>query len=119
MTEELIKKPFLSDKEVDALLRDISGESSSDHSATIDGFETVTEYETRTMALLVIPKGQPLYSERGTTVSIVDESGGEFVEVEQHGRTDIGKILINAEEWPALRDAIEKMIKACRDNTGQ
>ena len=75
----------------------------------------MTEYETRTMRLLVIPKDQPSFSEIGTTITIVDESGVEFVEVEQSGRTDIGKICITHEEWPMLRDAIEKLISECRD----
>ena len=75
----------------------------------------IAEYETRVMALLVVPVGQPAYSEMATTVEIVDEAAGEFVEVVQHGRTDIGKIMINSEEWPALRSAIDRMIKACRE----
>lgn len=49
-----------------------------------------------------------------TTVAICDEAAGEFVEVTQHGRVDIGKIQINPEEWPSLREAIDRMIKACR-----
>ena len=75
----------------------------------------MTEYEARTMRLLVIPKDQPSFSEMGTTITIVDEASGEFVEVEQIGRTDMGKISITPEEWPMLRDAIEKLLKECRD----
>ena len=72
------------------------------------------KYETRVTALVVLPVGQPTFSEMATTIEICDEAAGEFVEVTQHGRVDIGKIQINPEEWPSLREAIDRMIKACR-----
>ena len=72
------------------------------------------KYETRVTKLVVLPVGDPIYSEMATTVEIVDEAAGEFVEVAQHGRVDIGKILVSPEEWPALREAIDRMIAECR-----
>lgn len=46
-------------------------------------------------------------------VEIDDDGGGEFVTV-----TDMsdrgGKIHIDRNEWPALRDAIDQMIAGCR-----
>jgi hypothetical protein len=74
----------------------------------------MTEYETRHIAVCVLPKGQEIFSEQATLVSIVDEAGGEYLEVSQSGRTDLGKIAINPEEWPALRSAINQMIEQCR-----
>jgi len=71
-------------------------------------------YESRIISMSVGPHDQPTYSEQATTITIVDESGGEFVEVSQSGRADLGKIAINPEEWPMLRDAIEKLIGMCR-----
>lgn len=71
-------------------------------------------YEIRTTALTVAPEGEPTFSEMATTVAICDEAAGEFVEVKQRGRVDIGKIQINPEEWPSLLEAIDRMIKACR-----
>ena len=47
-------------------------------------------------------------------VTIVDEAAGEFVEVSQSGRADLGKIAINPEEWPELRDAIQRMVNSCK-----
>ncbi len=73
-----------------------------------------TTYETRVTALTVLPEGQEVYSEMATTIRIDDESGGEFVLVEQSGRDDLSKIAINPDEWPALRDAITRMVDACR-----
>lgn len=74
-------------------------------------------YEIRTTALTVAPVGDPTYSEMATTVEICDEAAGEFVEVAQHGRVDIGKIMINPEEWPAIREAIDRQIAECRHTT--
>lgn len=74
--------------------------------------------EIRTTKLVVIPPCEPLFSEHATTVEIVDESGGEFVVVSQdcpdHGC--VGRVAINPEEWPVLRDAIHRMIADCRED---
>ena len=71
-------------------------------------------YEVRTLAILVVPKDQPIFSEQSTTITIVDEASGEYIEVCQSGRTDLGKIAITPEEWPHLRDAVESLIALCR-----
>lgn len=74
-------------------------------------------YEMRVLSLVVVPKDQPLFSEMATEIGLVDEAGGgEFVEVRQTGRTDVGKICINPEEWPTIRDAIDQMVKECRED---
>ena len=72
-------------------------------------------FERRVTAVTVSKKGEPLFSEYVTRVEIVDEAAGEFVEVSQHGREGGGKIAIASNEWPALRDAIDELIAACRD----
>lgn len=71
-------------------------------------------YETRVTQMTIVPIGNPLFSEEATEVTIVDEAGGEYVEVCQSGRVDLGKIAISPEEWPFLRDAITSMIEQCR-----
>lgn len=73
-------------------------------------------YETRVTKPVVLPVGHATYSEMATEIEICDEAAGEFVEVTQHGRVDIGKIQINPEEWPALRAAIDRLIAECRDD---
>ena len=70
--------------------------------------------ETRVTQIVLCPPSEPLYSEMATTVQIQDESGGEFVEVSQTG-SSLGKVWINPEEWPALRAAINRLIRQCRD----
>lgn len=77
----------------------------------------MTNHLIRTTQITVVPEDQPIFSEQAITVSIVDESGGEFVEVQQASRTEIGKITINPEEWPALREAISLMIADCREDS--
>lgn len=72
------------------------------------------DYETRITSMVVVPKTEKLFSEMATTVSIVDEAGGEYVEVNQSGRSDLGKIVINPEEWPQLKAAIDQSIQLCR-----
>ena len=72
------------------------------------------DYEIRTLSVLVVPKEQHTFSEYATEIKITDEAAGEFLEVSQCGRKDLGKISISPEEWPALRDAIDRMIKQCR-----
>ena len=74
-----------------------------------------TKYETRTITLMVMPAQDRIFSELATSVSIVDEAAGEFVEVSQSGRQGLGKIAISPEEWPTLRAAIDSMIDQCRD----
>ena len=71
-------------------------------------------YETRTTKVTVLFKGEPLFHESATEVEIVDEAEGEFLEVSQNGEPFSGKIRIDVYEWPALKAAIDKMIKECR-----
>ena len=72
-------------------------------------------YETRVTQMTVLPKTEPIFSEMATQVTIVDQAGGEYVEVKQQGRTDLGKIAINPEEWPMLKRAIDTLIAECRE----
>lgn len=67
--------------------------------------------EIRTLSVIVIPEGGPIFSERATTIGIEDESGGEFVVVSQHGTR---KVAFDPVEWPSVREAIDRMIKECR-----
>lgn len=61
----------------------------------------------RPISWCVSPEGEPTFSEAAYTVTIKDEGGGEYIEIEDHS----GKIGFNPEEWPHLRDAIELAIK--------
>jgi hypothetical protein len=77
---------------------------------------TETKYALRPIAWSVSPLEEPLFSELATTITIVDEAGGEFLEVEQPG-TGTRKIRIDPEEWPAIRDAINHAMECCKKET--
>jgi len=74
----------------------------------------VTDYKIRTTQIMVHPATEDsTLSEMTTTVSIDDEGGGEYVKAEQ---TNTGSILINPDEWPAIREAIDRMVSECRSS---
>jgi len=76
-------------------------------------FETM-KMKTRQTKWTVYPEGDEnkLYSEHATYIEIVDESGGEFVEVTQSGKT----VQINPEEWPEIWNTIGIAIKQIIEN---
>ena len=70
--------------------------------------------ETRITRLVVVPEGMQLFHEQATTVEIEDEAAGEFVVVRQVSEDGAGSVCIDPSEWPALREAIDRMIAECR-----
>ena len=70
------------------------------------------QFQIRTIAWLVAPDDEPLFSEIATTIRINDHAAGEFIEVEQGCSS--GKIQISPNEWPKLREAIDYAISQCR-----
>lgn len=71
------------------------------------------EYIIRTTKIAVVLKGEPLFGERCTNISIEDHAAGEFIIVEQQSQVPGVKeqeIQIEPEEWPMLRDGIDMMI---------
>jgi hypothetical protein len=73
--------------------------------------ETRASVETRTLAVIVLPAGVPIFNERAIRIEIEDEAGGEFVILRQD---DDGKICVEPSDWPVLRAAIDRMIEECR-----
>ena len=74
--------------------------------------DTMNEpYKIRVTQISIMPRDEPIFSEQCTTITILDEAAGEFLEVSQEG----GKLRFDAEEWPHVRDAVEKMFKLCRN----
>jgi hypothetical protein len=61
--------------------------------------------------MIVGVKGEQIFDDSVTEIEIVDEAGGEFLEIRQEG----DKLRFDAEEWPHVRDAVEKMFKLCRN----
>lgn len=76
------------------------------------------DYETRATSWHVLPKGKGILDELVTTISIDDESGGEFVTVAQMAMPDSRKVGFTPEEWPVIRSAIDHAISQCRAENG-
>jgi hypothetical protein len=75
----------------------------------------MSECEIRTIKLVVLPKGETIFTERATEVEIVDDAAGEFVKVMQGDEAaENGTIQIDPAEWPMLKKAIDRMVKECR-----
>lgn len=74
----------------------------------------MTDYEIRTMKIIVSPKGSNSFDRTTTSVEIQDDGGGEFLEISQCDK-DRQIIKIDPSEWSTIRDAIDCMIKECRD----
>ena len=73
------------------------------------------KYVQRLTQIIVVPEDDPIFSEMATTITIVDEAAGEFVEVRQCGVGAEGTIRIGKEEWPQIQDAITNMLQQCKE----
>lgn len=75
----------------------------------------MADYETKIVSVMVVPIGEPIFSELATTITVENEGAGEFLVVSQHGRDGMSKISIDRVEWPALRSEIDKMMGVLSD----
>lgn len=71
---------------------------------------------TRSVKWIVGAVDESVHSDALTSVEILDEGAGEFVQISQcdEDRAD-EKIKISPEEWPELRNAIDQAIKMCKE----
>lgn len=73
----------------------------------------MNQYHVITTRLTVVPEGEPIYSEMATHIEMQDEAAGPFVELIQVGKiNDAGRnvVRIDADEWPAIRGAIDQVL---------
>ena len=63
--------------------------------------------------LMVIPDGKTWADEGVTIIGIDDEGGGAFVTVRQEENLNTNEIRIDPDEWPAVRAAINRMVREC------
>ena len=71
---------------------------------------------TRSVKWIVGAFDEPVHSDALTSVEIIDEGAGEFLQVSQSdedGRTM--RIKISPEEWPELMNAINHAVKMCQE----
>jgi hypothetical protein len=71
-------------------------------------------YETRITQVVVVPEGEPSFSELATTIQIEDEAEGiEFLSIRQNLKPE-AYVRVYPQEWPMLRAAINDMVARCR-----
>jgi hypothetical protein len=70
----------------------------------------MTLYSTHTLALIVKPQAEPIFSEMATIIRIEDEAAGPYVVIEQTHRTEPGKVAVDESDWPHIRDAVDHML---------
>jgi hypothetical protein len=71
-------------------------------------------YKTHIHSLIVLPEGEPIFSEMATVVGLDDEAAGPFVTLKQYNSREDQLLAINAEEWPTIKAAIDQMIDVCK-----
>jgi len=67
----------------------------------------------RTTQLTITPEGEPIFHERAYTVTIDDQAAGEYVVIHSMDE-DAGKLTVDPQDWPPLRDAIDTLIGECQ-----
>lgn len=70
----------------------------------------------RITKMSITPEDCALFEYAATHVAIDDQAGGEYVTITQCVEDEHGAnvICINPNEWPAIRAAVNKLIKECR-----
>jgi hypothetical protein len=72
------------------------------------------EYVVEEVAMIVMPAGSAISCQEATAVRIRDEGTGPFVVVSQSARGDGSGIAVTAEDWPAIKQAVEQLMKGCQ-----
>ena len=75
----------------------------------------MTPFIQRVTKIVVLPDGDPIFGAMSTEIEIVDEAAGEFVKVTVLSDGDEEKLSIDPDNWPAIRDGIDRMISDCRE----
>lgn len=74
----------------------------------------MSDYHSFIMSKIVLPKGEPLFSELAFIVSMEDEGAGSYVSILQ--QTDkMPKIMVEIKEWEALKAVVDEMISSCEE----
>jgi hypothetical protein len=75
----------------------------------------MTKFTTRTLKVIVMPEGDPIYSERSTTIEIDDLAAGEFIVIRQNfGDDKEHKLCFDREDWSAVKVAVDEIFKTLR-----
>ena len=75
------------------------------------------KYTSRITQMTILPVGEPLFSDRATVVSIVDEAAGEYIQVKQKADTTSETdqtIAFDPDEWEEVTDVVNQMFGEIR-----
>ncbi len=70
----------------------------------------MSKLTTRITRMHIIPEGEPIYTEKGYTVEIDDEAGGEFVIVKDGSIADGTGVKIDPADWIEVRAAVNDLM---------
>ena len=87
---------------------------------TTEQTNEVAKFVTRTLKVAILPKGDPIFSERCTTIEIDDQSGSEYLLITQnsnHNSVKEQEIQIDPDEWEPLKNAVEMMLSEIKKHS--
>jgi len=72
----------------------------------------IRNMNTITSRITVLPKGESIFSQLATEISIVDEAAGPFIEMRQlPDEGDEKNLRFDLDEWPYIAKAVGKLIQ--------
>ena len=72
-------------------------------------------YEERVLSKIVCKKGDRIFDEDVTTVTIEDIASGEFIVMSQSGDEFMGRLAFDEEEWEQVKRTVDSMFKERRN----
>ena len=69
--------------------------------------------EIRVLSKIMLPKGQPIFSESAIICSIEDDAAGEYIKLTGLSESG-GEVCIDPYEWTTLRAMIDSMVDDMR-----
>ena len=67
------------------------------------------KYLTETLSVIIVPEGQPVFSELATIVSVDDEAGGTFIKIRQNA-DGCGELRFDRGEWEIVEATVRRML---------
>lgn len=69
----------------------------------------MSDYITRVTRKTIVPKGEPIFSEMATHVSVRDDAAGEYIEIKQDGEEGNRMVRFNPDEWQIVKTVVDEM----------
>lgn len=73
-------------------------------------------YRMRVTERVVLPYKEPIFCEAATVIRIENDAAGDYIKVRQDGDiAEVGTVCFDREDWPLIRDVIDKMMQECEE----